>query len=444
MMGALVSRLANVWRVWGSNPSDPVDDPYKQYANLVVETVEKGDCEKLKSIQEDVNLRKFGGVENVTIVPSLMQRAAAGEHLDVIKYLISLGVDVDQEDSCNMTALHEACKRKSLHCVQELVKRSRNIDRKDVWGRTPLIKCLVYRNIQAALLLLERGANPNAVDIYGMTPVSTAINYNMLDMLRVLVNHGADINMVTQHLNNTCLGPPLYQAVNNKSVELVLELLRLGATTQPRQGSSTNWPSPVSSHWQYYISGQPNPVRITLQHENAVMMAMNEMVRRGNQSIDGSSQSMEILHILLAAHGYSLGSTPDVLIRVLINSSPEHFSKLLHKLQVCSSSQENLLQSAADRDSNQRLVTRSQHLHQMDYHLNGPSGGKKAPRFMMSLENQARRVVRQAVMTSGHNVFWATSRLQCPPALKSLLLLKDIDRAFSHQDVLGKPRVAVS
>lgn len=238
------------------------------------------------------------------------------------------------------------------------------------------------------------------------------------------VNHGADINLVTQHLYK-CSGPPLYQAVNNQNLDIVKELIYLGATTQPRPQhycSNRNLNKP----W-LYISGQQSSLP-TLTHPNVVIMAMAELVKRGSASIDASGPGMEILMELVAAHGYPLGPCSDILVRVFMNSTPADFTKLHHKLQVCSSSlQEHLLSGVNDRPA-----TRPQHLQQMDHHLRGLSRGPRTtPSFVMSLENHARRVARQAMMASGHNVVWATKRLQCPPALKSILLLKDIDRAYS-------------
>lgn len=210
---------------------------------------------------------------------------------------------------------------------------------------------------------------------------------------------------------------------------MVNELIQLGANTQPRsQDYSGNYRGGVASSAWHYFSGTTS-VYPMLQHCNAVMMAMSELVRRGH-GVDASGPGMQILMALLAAHGHALGSSPDVLIRVLINSNLKDFSLLLRKLQVClSTSQENFLTCSSDRDSNQQ--SRPQHLQQMDHHLRAGSGGKHPPRIVMSLQNQARRVARQAVMASGRNVVWASKRLHCPPALKSLLQLKDIDRAFS-------------
>lgn len=256
------------------------------------------------------------------------------------------------------------------------------------------------------------------------------------------MRHGADINLMTQHLYK-CSGPPLYQAINNQNLAMVNELIQLGANTQPRSQdyNNGNTRGGVVGAWHYF-SGSVSPFP-TLQHLNAVIMAMSEFVKRSH-NIEISSPGMEILMVLIAAHGHPLSSYFDVMIRVLTNSYPNDFSILLHKLEVCSSSVQDFLTGSGIRELNQRPQARPQHLQQLDHHLRGANGGKPPPRFVMSLENQARRVARQAVMASGRNVAWAVKRLQCPPALKSLLLLKDIDKAFSSPFLKAKRSAVVS
>ncbi|KAK6962050.1 tankyrase-2 [Biomphalaria glabrata] len=420
-MGSLLSSLCYIllpsWSLSLGNSDDK-----DQYVDTIVAAVEKGDIEGLREVLESPKFKNFGSIENIETVPSLIQRAAAREYDHIVKFLIERSVNVDQADSCDMTALHEACKKRNFRSVLELVSHSKNIDKRDIWGRTPLIKALVYRNERAAKLLLEKGANPNAIDIYGMTPLSTAIDYNMIDMIRLLVNYGADINMVTVHQWNKCSGPPLYQAVINQNIDIVNELVYLGGLTRPRPQDFC----PAYGYAKVSPKSGPQP---TLTHENAVILAMSELVKRN--SLDILGPGMDILMALIAAHGHSLGSSSDVLIRVLINSRPEEFPMILHKLQLCSSSsQDELLGTSNGTNNTQRHAARSQHMQQLDHHLQ-TSDGKRASYQVMSLQNQARRVARCAMMCSGHNVVWATHRLQCPPALKSLLLLKDIDRAFS-------------
>ncbi|RUS79735.1 hypothetical protein EGW08_012508 [Elysia chlorotica] len=438
----------------------PGSSQNKVFITQIGTAVEKDDVAALKELHEEAINTGYGGLAYIQCNPPITLQAASHGHVAVLRYLLELDVDVDARDTCGMTALHIACKHGHQDCLELLLCKSRDIDKRDIWGRTPLIKALVYRNLDAAKVLLKAGANPNAVDNYGMTPLTTVINYNLIDMVRLLVHHGADINLIScfQH---QCLGPPLYKAINNQNLALVQELLHLGATTQPCQshvsplafsglpsvGGLGTWPHLGLANFPLHSS-----LGHSLQHENAVIMAMSELVKRGDEQL--TPVSLDIFMQVLAAHGTPLGPTHEVLARVLLSSrndsllhiprgeenaeeqnlrslSSDMMSMLLLKLHLCSASchsPENLeaiIGQSGSTPSRARSPA-SASTSQAERGDAKPTLKRKA----VSLHTQARRMVRKVMMASGHNVTWAAQRLACPPALKTLVLLKDVDRAF--------------
>ena len=285
------------------------------------------------------------------------------------------------------------------------------------------------------------------------------------------MHHGADLNLISRY-QHQCSGPPLYRAINNQNLALVQDLLYLGASTQPCQshisplafgglpgvGSSTNWPNLGLASFPSH-SGLAH----SLQHENAVIMAMSELVKRGGEHL--TPVSLDIFMQVLAAHGLPLGPTHEVLTRVLLTSRNDTFPQisaggtfgehdhslstdmitmLLLKLYLCSGSCHNpeTLEGIAGQSSlttastvgHRRMATQGPHQTTASSAQSERRDAKPGmKRKAVSLHTQARRMARKMMMTSGHNVTWATERLACPPALKTLLLLKDVDRAFSSK-----------
>ena len=255
------------------------------------------------------------------------------------------------------------------------------------------------------------------------------------------IKHGADLNQMT-HYSSRWSGPPLYLAINNKNASMVEALLSLGASTvpQPLNYCQIRIDNGTPAPWKCFNSKSKISYRVpppSLQHSNAVAMGLNELMKKG-QDVDAECDGMKVLMVLLSAHGDPLGPSPEVLLRVLMNSRLDDFLMLLDKLYICSRNcQDSFAGRFSEIEGNARS-TSQQHLQQMDQHLHNNNnigeegrGNSHTVNFgdVTSLQNQARRVVRQAVMCSGHNVLWATKRLDCPPALKSIILLKDIDRA---------------
>ena len=125
--------------------------------------------------------------------------------LDVANALISMGVDIDQQQEGALngmlpsgTALHVAASAGRTRICQALLHAGASVDAKNQKEATPLLVALSRGTIACVPTLLEYGADVNARDWQGRTPLMLLMNYApddpvILSILRELVAKGADV-----------------------------------------------------------------------------------------------------------------------------------------------------------------------------------------------------------------------------------------------------------
>ena len=120
--------------------------------------------------------------------------ASASAHEEGVKYLLSLGADVNAKRTDRITALMEATDAGYPPLVAELLDNKADINAKDVSGTTALALAARKGNIGAGQILLERGATVNTADVGGQTPLMAAAMNGHLDFVKALLAKGADVN----------------------------------------------------------------------------------------------------------------------------------------------------------------------------------------------------------------------------------------------------------
>ena len=82
---------------------------------------------------------------------------------NVVRHLISLGVDVDAQDRCMWTPLHFAVRTKNSIIVKMLVDAGAEVDSVNDDGISPLHQCLLEQpcNLEVVEMLLAAGADPD-------------------------------------------------------------------------------------------------------------------------------------------------------------------------------------------------------------------------------------------------------------------------------------------
>lgn len=99
-----------------------------------------------------VNIRAYTGTP--------LHAAVEGNHVNVVKFLLSVGADVLLTDSgVRQTPLHSSAFLGSLELVNLLLENGAALDPQDKSGMTPLMVAAWQKHESVMHLLLERGAN---------------------------------------------------------------------------------------------------------------------------------------------------------------------------------------------------------------------------------------------------------------------------------------------
>ena len=124
--------------------------------------------------------------------------ACTANSIDCLKYLLSLGVDINNTSDNWPTALHAASFFGNCSTVHELIKNGADINnQRNDSKTTPLMWTLSSdqpSNLQCLKLLLKSGAKVNVCDKYGNTPLIYAAILGDPEFLSCIISTECDVN----------------------------------------------------------------------------------------------------------------------------------------------------------------------------------------------------------------------------------------------------------
>jgi len=178
------------------------------------------DVEVLKylvSQGDEVNAKDYVG-------DTPLHRAAAGNtQVEVFQYLVSQGADVNAKDNTGWTPLHYAATNSNVEVLKYLVSQGADVNAKANEGLTPLHRAKTISHVQ---YLISQGAEVKAKTDSGLTPLHLASSDSDVEVLQYLISQGADgINAKGNPEGWT----PLRYAAGNNSLEVLQYLISQGA-----------------------------------------------------------------------------------------------------------------------------------------------------------------------------------------------------------------------
>jgi ankyrin repeat protein len=120
---------------------------------------------------------------------ALVTAAVAG-HVEMVRFLLARGADVNVPSVDGHTALSGAIANNRREIFQLLLSKGAAVDGASGSG-APLIYACVFKRIEFAKVLLSRGAKANVKDQAGRTPLGVARGNEDNELMTLLVSHGA-------------------------------------------------------------------------------------------------------------------------------------------------------------------------------------------------------------------------------------------------------------
>ncbi len=157
-------------------------------------------------------------------IPHLISAVVQG-HSKFVKFLLSMGTDVNSFDDEGVTLLMHSARCGQEGLARHLIGLGADLNRTDNTGKTALIHAVEGKTrTQFVVYLVTRGARVNIADDTGKTPLMFALERKRKQVVEYLVERGAKVN-VSDTEGNT----PLILAVKTRKSELVALLVSCGA-----------------------------------------------------------------------------------------------------------------------------------------------------------------------------------------------------------------------
>ena len=209
-------------------PGLNLNEPYTMMSNYKILLLTKALVEKLPEIAKllidkgaDVNIHGPNGI------PATQY---AIRHLDMIRYFVDHGADINRQDRYGQSALHYATYINAgpVEVVQYLLEHGADVNQRDKKGNTPLN---LTNELAVAKELIKHGADVHTQNNDLLTPLFWRVTYGNLELVKYLLDHGANPNAkwnIETHQGYNNGVTPLMEALSaDKNREQLLHLLIL-------------------------------------------------------------------------------------------------------------------------------------------------------------------------------------------------------------------------
>ena len=157
--------------------------------------------------------------------------AIKGDNIEIVKYLINeMGVDAS---SLDYETLSDVVDNNNLEMLEFLTKRGAKLTVQNNDGNTLLHKTAENGNFGFFEYLNKRGNIRNIANNIKDTLLYMAVMGDNVEIVKYFVDHGADLNV-----KDELLGTPLFMAVENNNINIVQYLVNNGANINAKDKSS--------------------------------------------------------------------------------------------------------------------------------------------------------------------------------------------------------------
>ena len=140
----------------------------------------------LKEVQELIGKGAYIKAQNPWDGTTALMMASKKGHLEVVKYLVKEGADINQVSRYERTALIEASENGHLEIVKYLIKIGVDISAKNVNNYTALMLASGSGHIEVVRYLIEKGVDIHNKGEYGTTALEAASTNRHNDIVKLL------------------------------------------------------------------------------------------------------------------------------------------------------------------------------------------------------------------------------------------------------------------
>jgi len=133
----------------------------------------------------DVNAEIHGG--------TAFAAAVQNGYLQIVKYLVDHGAEVDRPIHDGATPCFIAAYRGYIDIVLFLIEQGANLETPNSKGNTPFFICCQHCRLDIAKMLADRGVNLEPINEAGSTPFFFACQEGNLDVVKFLADRGVNM-----------------------------------------------------------------------------------------------------------------------------------------------------------------------------------------------------------------------------------------------------------
>lgn len=144
--------------------------------------IRQHDNEGVKKILSETGIEATDGYLRTTLI-----LAALHKNVDLLRWLIENGANVNHQDRNGYSALHFAAQEKTQEAAKLLLDNGASLELTDIHGNTPIWTAIFSARgeLELVKLYVQRGANPDVLNKYQKTPRQLAETFygNAIDSL---------------------------------------------------------------------------------------------------------------------------------------------------------------------------------------------------------------------------------------------------------------------